>query len=98
MCCFSPIICAHESLNWFNCNIYQISILLFYAASYKPDGRLSPTTLGRRMEAELQLLDGVDLSVTQLTGVEKCRAIALAQQESVSLAQILKVNYSSLDI
>ncbi|XP_078263584.1 centrosome-associated protein 350 isoform X2 [Rhinoraja longicauda] len=50
----------------------------------------SPLALHHRMSAELAYLDAIEDSVRQLTEVEKIRGIALAQQESVSLAQILK--------
>ena len=43
------------------------------------------------MTAELNLLDSMEESVRQLTKVDRTRGVALAQQESVSLAQILKV-------
>jgi hypothetical protein len=32
-------------------------------------------------------------SMRQLTGVERTRAVSMAQQETVSLAQMLKVNF-----
>lgn len=59
------------------------------------DPRLSPGSLERRMAAELHLLEGMDQSLQQLTNVERTRAVALAQQETVSLAQILKVSDNS---
>ena len=43
------------------------------------------------MMAELNLLEGMEESVRQLSHVERTRGISLAQQESVSLAQVLKV-------
>ncbi len=43
------------------------------------------------MMAELHLMDGMEESLRQLTDVERSRAVSMAQQESVSLAQILKV-------
>ncbi|EDV27474.1 uncharacterized protein TRIADDRAFT_53203 [Trichoplax adhaerens] len=52
--------------------------------------RLSPADLERRLHAELQYLESIDESVRQLSQVEKARAISFAQQETVSLAQILK--------
>uniref|UniRef100_UPI00398EA7E5 centrosome-associated protein 350 isoform X2 n=1 Tax=Pristiophorus japonicus TaxID=55135 RepID=UPI00398EA7E5 len=50
----------------------------------------SPLTLQHRMTAELTYLDAIEESVRQLSEMERTRGIALAQQESVSLAQILK--------
>ena len=54
------------------------------------DGRLSPGALERRMTAELNLWHGMDVSISQVSNVEKSRAVTMAQQESVSMAQILK--------
>ncbi|XP_064650175.1 centrosome-associated protein 350-like isoform X3 [Lineus longissimus] len=53
-------------------------------------GRLSPGSLERKLAAELNLLEGMEESVRQLTDVERTRAVSLAQQETVTLAQILK--------
>ena len=53
--------------------------------------RLSPNSLERRFLAELHQLDSMEMSMKQLTGVERTRAVSMAQQESVSLAQMLKV-------
>ena len=44
-----------------------------------------------RLTAELNKLEYMEESVRQLTDVERTRAVSLAQQETVSLAQILKV-------
>ena len=54
-------------------------------------GRLSPGGLERRMAAELNLMESMEESMRQLTDVERTRAVSMAQQETVSLAQILKV-------
>lgn len=43
------------------------------------------------MAAELSYLSAIEESVRQLSDVERVRGISLAQQESVSLAQIIKV-------
>lgn len=43
------------------------------------------------MVAELSYLSAIEESVRQLSDVERVRGISLAQQESVSLAQIIKV-------
>ncbi|NXP80833.1 CE350 protein, partial [Ramphastos sulfuratus] len=50
----------------------------------------SPTVLQQRLSAELNYLSAIEESVRQLSDVERVRGIALAQQECVSLAQILK--------
>ncbi|XP_013412629.1 centrosome-associated protein 350 isoform X2 [Lingula anatina] len=59
--------------------------------SYPPaETRLAPDMLERRMTAELNLLDGMEESLRHLTDVERARGISMTQQETVSLAQILK--------
>uniref|UniRef100_A0A8D0EM53 Centrosomal protein 350 n=1 Tax=Strix occidentalis caurina TaxID=311401 RepID=A0A8D0EM53_STROC len=52
--------------------------------------RFSPAGLQHRLSAELNYLSAIEESVRQLSDVERVRGISLAQQESVSLAQILK--------
>ncbi|UJR14698.1 hypothetical protein I4U23_001691 [Adineta vaga] len=52
--------------------------------------RYSPDALERQLNAELHLLDGVEASMNQIENMERLRSVALAQQEVVSLAQILK--------
>ncbi|NWI08713.1 CE350 protein, partial [Crypturellus soui] len=52
--------------------------------------RFSPAGLQHRFSAELIYLSAIEESVRQLSDVERVRGISLAQQESVSLAQILK--------
>uniref|UniRef100_A0A3Q2ICX1 Centrosomal protein 350 n=1 Tax=Equus caballus TaxID=9796 RepID=A0A3Q2ICX1_HORSE len=52
--------------------------------------RFSPAGLQHRMVAELSYLSAIEESVRQLSDVERVRGISLAQQESVSLAQIIK--------
>ncbi|MGH0121756.1 UNVERIFIED_CONTAM: hypothetical protein FKN15_050429, partial [Acipenser sinensis] len=52
--------------------------------------QFSPGVLQQRLTAELSYLDAMEESVRQLTDVERTRGVSLAQQESVSLAQILK--------
>lgn len=51
----------------------------------------APVVLQQRLSAELNFMDAVEESVRQLSDVERVRAVSLAQQESVSLAQIIKV-------
>uniref|UniRef100_A0A672U8E3 Centrosomal protein 350 n=1 Tax=Strigops habroptila TaxID=2489341 RepID=A0A672U8E3_STRHB len=53
--------------------------------------RFSPAGLQHRLSVELNYLSAIEESVRQLSDVERVRGISLAQQESVSLAQILKV-------
>lgn len=43
------------------------------------------------MAAELQYLESIEESVRQLGDVERLMGVSMAQQESVSLAQMLKV-------
>jgi len=47
------------------------------------------------MTAELSYLESIEESVRQLGDVERLRGVSMAQQESVSLAQILKVKEGS---
>nr|XP_060499172.1 centrosome-associated protein 350 [Panthera onca] len=67
-------------------------------ASAPGSKRFSPAGLQHRMAAELSYLSAIEESVRQLSDVERVRGISLAQQESVSLAQIIKVfvEFSSL--
>lgn len=58
--------------------------------------RFSPAGLQHRMSAELNYLSAIEESVRQISDVERVRGISLAQQESVSLAQILKVTVGVL--
>ncbi|XP_055581094.1 centrosome-associated protein 350 isoform X2 [Falco cherrug] len=60
------------------------------AASASGCMRFSPAGLQHRLSAELNYLSAIEESVRQLTDAERVRGISLAQQESVSLAQILK--------
>ncbi|NXA42589.1 CE350 protein, partial [Eudromia elegans] len=60
------------------------------AASASGSMRFSPAGLQHRFSAELNYLSAIEESVRQLSDVERVRGISLAQQESVSLAQILK--------
>lgn len=59
--------------------------------------RLSPDSLQRKFTAEINLLENVEDSVRQLSDIERSRGISLAQQETVSLSQILKVNVYARD-
>lgn len=50
----------------------------------------SPAVLQQRMTAELQYLESIEESVRQLGDVERLMGVSMAQQESASLAQMLK--------
>ncbi|XP_052092556.1 centrosome-associated protein 350-like isoform X2 [Mytilus californianus] len=52
--------------------------------------RYSPDTLESKFYSELNQLESMEESMRQLTGVERTRAVSMAQQETVSLAQMLK--------
>ncbi|XP_051525667.1 centrosome-associated protein 350-like isoform X3 [Myxocyprinus asiaticus] len=52
--------------------------------------QFAPGVLQQRLSAELSYLDAVEESVRQISDVERVRGVSLAQQETVSLAQILK--------
>lgn len=51
----------------------------------------SPGVLQQRMAAELHYLDSIEESFRQLGDVERLMGVSMAQQESASLAQMLKV-------
>ncbi|XP_070765134.1 centrosome-associated protein 350 [Enoplosus armatus] len=61
-------------------------------AETKTTGELqySPAVLQQRMAAELHYLESIEESVRQLGDVERLMGVSMAQQESVSLAQMLK--------
>ncbi|XP_063095798.1 centrosome-associated protein 350 isoform X3 [Cavia porcellus] len=59
-------------------------------ASTPGSKRFSPAGLQHRMAIELSYLNAIEESVRQLSDIERVRGISLAQQESVSLAQIIK--------
>ncbi|XP_071097553.1 centrosome-associated protein 350-like [Haliotis cracherodii] len=59
-------------------------------AESREPGRFSPNTLEQKMYAELNRLESMEVTLHQLTSVDRTRAVSLAQQETVSLAQILK--------
>ncbi|XP_015725109.1 centrosome-associated protein 350 isoform X3 [Coturnix japonica] len=59
-------------------------------ASASGCARFSPAGLQHRLAAELNYLTVIEESLRQLADVERVRGISLAQQESVSLAQIIK--------
>ncbi|XP_039984089.1 centrosome-associated protein 350 isoform X2 [Xiphias gladius] len=53
----------------------------------------SPAVLQQRMAAELQYLESIEESVRQLSDVERLMGVSMAQQESASLAQMLKAKH-----
>ncbi|TRY83593.1 hypothetical protein DNTS_033709 [Danionella cerebrum] len=59
-------------------------------ASGSAELKFAPGVLHQRLSAELNYLDAMEESVRQLSDVERVRSVSLAQQETVSLAQILK--------
>ncbi|XP_041790944.1 centrosome-associated protein 350 isoform X2 [Chelmon rostratus] len=61
-------------------------------AETKTTGELqySPAVLQQRMAAELQYLESIEESVRQLGDMERLMGVSMAQQESASLAQMLK--------
>ncbi|XP_065067788.1 centrosome-associated protein 350-like [Rhopilema esculentum] len=52
--------------------------------------KFSPGTLERKLRAEVNQLETMDDALRQVTDIERVRGVSLAQQETVSLAQILK--------
>lgn len=75
--------------------VYQHPCLYFshpICPSFLPgELQYSPAVLQQRMAAELQYLESIEESVRQLGDVERLMGVSMAQQESVSLAQMLKV-------
>jgi centrosomal protein CEP350 len=53
--------------------------------------RFSPNSLERRFYTEFHNLESMEMSLKQLKNVDRTRAVSMAQQETVSLAQMLKV-------
>lgn len=51
----------------------------------------SPAVLQQRMAAELQYLESIEESFKQMGNIERLMGVSTAQQESASLAQMLKV-------
>ncbi|XP_028821253.1 centrosome-associated protein 350-like isoform X2 [Denticeps clupeoides] len=54
------------------------------------DLQYGPGVLQQRMQVSLSFLDALEVSMHQLDDVERVRGVSLAQQESVSLASLLK--------
>ncbi|KAI8925054.1 hypothetical protein BC831DRAFT_550924 [Entophlyctis helioformis] len=52
-------------------------------------GRLTPNSLSRKFEAEVQLLVAIQDSHVQVVEMEKNRSVAIAQHEAIALAQVL---------
>ena len=52
-------------------------------------GRLSPRSLQLKLQTELNLLESVEESMRHLSSVEETRAVAMAQSEAATLAQLL---------
>ncbi|XP_034073619.1 centrosome-associated protein 350 isoform X5 [Gymnodraco acuticeps] len=61
------------------------------------DLQYSPAVLQQRMAAELHHLETMEESVRQLGDVERVMGVSMAQQESVSLAQMLKARQLAHD-
>ena len=52
-------------------------------------GRLSPRSLQLKLQTDLNLLESVEESMRHLSSVEETRAVAMAQSEAATLAQLL---------
>ncbi|XP_055897249.1 centrosome-associated protein 350-like isoform X3 [Biomphalaria glabrata] len=61
-----------------------------FASRGPGDGRLSPNSLANKFSASLTYMESMEESLRQVVGMERTRGICLAQQETVSLAQVLK--------
>ncbi|XP_041861601.1 centrosome-associated protein 350 isoform X2 [Melanotaenia boesemani] len=66
------------------------------ASSFRPETKstgglqYSPAVLQQRMVVELQYLESIEESIKQLGDVERLMGVSMAQQETSSLAQMLK--------
>lgn len=56
----------------------------------------SPAVLQQQMAAELQYLESIEESMKQMGDIERLMGVSVAQQESASLAQMLKVKETFL--
>ena len=56
-------------------------------------GKLSPRSLQLKLSAELMLLETAQDQMQHLGDVERARYVALAQRETLSVAQVLKVGW-----
>ncbi|XP_013856252.1 centrosome-associated protein 350 isoform X2 [Austrofundulus limnaeus] len=77
----------------FGVNIPNISTSVYNGgAESRPTGELqySPAVLQQRMSAELQYLESIEESIKQMGDIERLMGVSVAQQESASLAQMLK--------
>ena len=68
---------------------------LTHQVIYTRGQRMSPNALERRLRAEINLFDNMGESLQQLNEMERVRHIVQAQQESVTLAQIVKSRQTS---
>ncbi|KAL2919693.1 hypothetical protein HK105_200607 [Polyrhizophydium stewartii] len=55
-----------------------------------PDGRLTPNSLSRKLEADIQLLVALQEADVQITELDKNRSVARAQGEQAALMQLLR--------
>ena len=56
--------------------------------------KYSPAVLEHKFALELSRYETIGEQIHQLEGSERTQGVALAQQETVSIAQILQVSYS----
>ena len=52
---------------------------------------MSPWALQARHAMELNMMDGTDDNLRHMVDAERTRSVAMAQHETIALAQILKV-------
>uniref|UniRef100_A0A3Q3K3L2 CAP-Gly domain-containing protein n=1 Tax=Monopterus albus TaxID=43700 RepID=A0A3Q3K3L2_MONAL len=69
---------------------YEDDFVSSHSSRTSSELQYSPAVLQQRMSAELQYLESIEESVQQLDNMEKLMGVSMAQQESVSLAQMLK--------
>ncbi|KAK0141779.1 Centrosome-associated protein 350 [Merluccius polli] len=79
-----------ETTGMFNLSNKPREAVVYIDFKTASERQYTPGVLRQRMTAELGYLESIEESVRQLGDVERLRGVSMAQQESVSLAQILK--------
>lgn len=62
-----------------------------------PQARYSPRSLELQLRAGLSVLETLEEGMRQVDNVSGARAVSLAQQETVALAQLMKVILIALE-
>ena len=69
----------------------QRLLLLLAVLYFSLQARYSPRSLELQLRAGLSVLETLEEGMRQVDNVSSTRAVALAQQETVALAQLMKV-------